>query len=116
MKVLALIYADETAWDAADEGEREKVYEQYRAFGEAAGSKILGGAELAPTRTATTVRIRDGQTLVTDGAFAETKEQLGGFYLLDCANLDEAVQLAARIPGAARGAVEVRASHEEEQP
>jgi hypothetical protein len=114
VKVLALIYADETAWDGADEGEREKVYEQYRAFGEAAGDKILGGAELASTRAATTVRVRDGQTVVTDGPFAETKEQLGGFYLLDCASLDEAVELAARIPGAARGAVEVRAAHEEE--
>src|SRR5436190_12916660 len=116
MKVVALIYDDEKAWGGTDEGERQKVYEQYRAFGEAAGEKVLGGAELAPTRTATTVRVRHGQTLVTDGPFAETKEQLGGFYLLDCANLDEAVQLATRIPGAARGAVEVRAAHEEEQP
>jgi hypothetical protein len=114
VKVLALIYADEAAWAAAGEDERKAVYDRYRAFDESAGDKVLGGAELAPTRTATTVRVRDGQTLVTDGPFAETKEQLGGFYLLDCESLDEAVELAAKIPGASRGAIEVRAAHEEE--
>jgi hypothetical protein len=114
MKVIALIYGDETRWDSAGEDERSAVYARYRAFGEAAGSKVVDGAELASTRTATTVRVRDGQTLVTDGPFAETKEQLGGFYLLDCDSFDEAVELAAQIPGAATGAVEVRAAHEEE--
>ena len=72
MKVLALIYGDEGRWDSAGDGDREAVYARYRAFGEAAGDRVLGGAELAPTRTATTVRVRDGQTVVTDGPFAET--------------------------------------------
>jgi len=114
MKVLALIYGDEGRWDSFDEDERNAVYAKYRAFGESAGDKVVGGAELASTRTATTVRVRDGETLVTDGPFAETKEQLGGFYVLECKNLDEAVELAAQIPGASTGAIEVRAAHEEE--
>jgi len=114
MKALALIYADESAWATAGEDERNAVYERYRAFGKSSEDKIVAGAELAPTRTATTVRVRNGEAIVTDGPFAETKEQLGGFYLFDCASLDEAVELAAQIPGAARGAIEVRAAHEEE--
>jgi hypothetical protein len=113
MKVLALIYADQGAWESLSEDERNEVYERYRAFGDNAADKIVDGAELAPTRAATTVRIRDGQTTVTDGPFAETKEQLGGFYLLECAGLDEAVELAAQIPGASRGAVELRTAYEE---
>ena len=114
MKVLALIYGDEERWGSFDEKEREAVYAKYRSFGEAAGETVIGGAELAPTRTATTVRVRDGQTLVTDGPFAETKEQLGGFYVFECASLDEAEQLAAQIPGAATGTIELRVAHEEE--
>lgn len=114
MKVLALIYGDENRWDSLGENERNEVYARYRAFGEAAGSKVLDGAELSPTRTATTVRVRDGQVLVTDGPFTETKESLGGFYLLDVENLDEATALAAQIPGAATGTIEVRAAHEED--
>ena len=114
MKVIALIYGDEGRWDSSTDAERETMYAKYRAFGEAAGNKVLDGAELAPTRSATTVRVRDGQTLVTDGPFAETKEQLGGFYLLDCENLDEATALAAQIPGAATGTIEVRAAYEDE--
>src|SRR5207249_1118044 len=113
MKVLALIYADQGRWESLSEDERNEVYERYRAFGDNVGDKIVDGAELAPTRAATTVRIREGQTAVTDGPFAETKEQLGGFYLLECASLDEAVELAAQIPGASRGAVELRAASEE---
>jgi hypothetical protein len=113
VKVLALIYGDEGRWDSLGEDERNEVYGRYRAFGEAAGSKVLDGAELAPTRTATTVRVRNGDVVVTDGPFTETKEALGGFYLLDVENLDEAAALAAQIPGAATGAIEVRAAHEE---
>ena len=109
MKVLALIYADEAQWDSLSEEERNAVYAQYRAFGEAADATVLDGAELAPTRSATTVRIVDGKTVVTDGPFAETKEALGGFYLLEVDNLDEAANLAAHIPGASTGAVELRA-------
>ncbi len=112
MKVLALIYGDESRWDSFDEQQREAVYAKYRAFGEAAASRIVDGAELASTRTATTVRVRDGQTVVTDGPFAETKEALGGFYLLDCSSLDEAADVAARIPGAETGAIELRPARE----
>jgi hypothetical protein len=114
MKVVALIYGDEGRWDSFGQEEQEAVYAKYRAFGEAAGSKVLDGAELAPTRSATTVRVRNGETVVTDGPFAETKEQLGGFYLLDCENLDEATALVVQIPGAATGTIEVRAAYEEE--
>jgi hypothetical protein len=114
MKVMALIYGDESRWEAATEADREAMYERYRAFGQSADGKVLDGAELAPTRSATTVRIRDGETIVTDGPYAETKEQLGGFYLLEVDSLDEAAELAAQIPGAMTGAIEVRAAHEEE--
>ena len=114
MKVLALIYGDEGRWDSFTEDEREAVYAKYRAFGEATGNKVIRGAELAPTRTATTVRVRNGETIVTDGPFAETKEQLGGFYVFDCESLDEAEALAAQIPGAATGTIELRAAREAE--
>jgi hypothetical protein len=114
MKVLALIYGDEKRWASSDEKEREAVYAKYLAFGETAGNKVIGGAELTPTRTATTVRVRDGQTIVTDGPFAETKEQLGGFYVFDCESLIEAEELAAQIPGATTGTIELRVAHEEE--
>jgi hypothetical protein len=114
MKVLALIYGDEERWASFDEGEREAVYAKYLAFGEAAGEKVVGGAELSPTRTATTVRVREGKTIVSDGPFAETKEQLGGFYVFECQSLDEAEELAAQIPGAATGAIELHPAHEEE--
>jgi len=113
VKVLALIYGDETRWDSSDEEQREAVYAKYRAFGQEAADQIVDGAELASTRTATTVRVRDGQTVVTDGPFAETKEALGGFYLLDCATLEEAAEVAARIPGAETGAIELRPAREE---
>lgn len=112
MKVLALIYGDESRWDSAADEDREAVYAKYRAFGETAGDKVVGGAELASTRTATTVRVREGQTVVTDGPFAETKEALGGYYLFECSDLDEAAELAAQIPGAATGAIELRPAAE----
>jgi hypothetical protein len=114
MKVLALIYGDESRWDGLGEQEREEVYDRYRAFAAVAAAKIVDGAELAPTNAATTVRIRDGESVVTDGPFAETKEALGGFFLLKCSDLDEAAELAAQIPGAATGSIELRAAHEEE--
>ena len=113
MKVLALIWSDERAWQALSRDEQEAWYERYRAFGAHAGDKVVGGAELGPTRTATTVRVRGGDTLVTDGPFVETREQLGGYYVLDVESLDEAAELAAKIPGASHGAVELRAAHEE---
>ena len=110
MKVLALIYGAEGRWDSFTDEQRNEVYERYRAFGQQAGDKIVDGAELASTRSATTVRVRDDGTAVTDGPFAETKETLGGFYLFECSDLDEAAKLAAQIPGAATGAVELRAA------
>jgi hypothetical protein len=110
MKFLCLIYANEAEWDAASEAERQEVYEGYRALQAeyGPGGKLVDGSELQPTSTATTVAVRDGQTIVTDGPFAETKEQLGGFILIDVPSLDEALELAAKIPSARSGRVEVR--------
>jgi hypothetical protein len=117
MRFLALIYSDESAWEGLDDDSREAMYERYRAFSEEAGAagKLAGGAEVQPSRAATTVRVRGGETMVSDGPFTETKEALGGFFVLNCESLDEAVALAARIPGAEHGAVEVRPAHEEDE-
>jgi len=112
MRVLALIYADEGPWETAGPEEQEAVYRAYREFGERAGDKVLGGAELVPTRAATTVRVRDHETVVTDGPAEQRSEPLAGFYLLDCSGL-EAAELAAQIPGASTGAVELRAERVE---
>ena len=106
MKYMALIYGNEEAWDALSEEEQQRVSERYMAL--AREPATVGGDELQDPDTATTIRVRDGETLTTDGPFAETKEQLGGYYLIDCASLDEALEFAARIPAAERGAVEVR--------
>ena len=114
MKVLALIYGDEARWESASEEDRNAMLARYLAFGESANGKIANGAQLAPTRTATTVRVQNGETIVTDGPFAETKEQIGGFYLFEVESLDEAEQLAAQIPGAAHGAIELRPAHLED--
>ena len=116
MKYLALIYTEERAWEALPDEARSEMYARYRAFGEAARAKgqFVDGAELAPTSTATTVRVRDGETLVTDGPFVETKEALGGYYLVECESIEEAVDLAAQIPGAEYGAVEVRPCYVDE--
>jgi hypothetical protein len=114
MKYLALIFGDEGAWEALSDEERKQVHERYRAFSAENNGKIAGGAETAPTRTATTVRIRGGETLVTDGPFEPLDEPLGGFFVFDCESMDEAVELATRIPGAATGAVEVWPAYVEE--
>ena len=114
MKVVALIYGDEAGWESLTEQEGKAADAKHEDFQQTAGSKVIGGAELAPTRSATTVRVRDGQTIVSDGPFAETKEQLGGFYLLECDSIDEAAELAAGIPEAATGTIEVRAQYREE--
>jgi hypothetical protein len=108
VKVLALVYSDEDLWDSYTEEQRNKVYARHGTFQEQAGERILNGAELAPTRTATTVRMRNGNAEVTDGPFAETKEALGGFYLLECTDLDEAAELGAQIAAASTGLVELR--------
>jgi hypothetical protein len=114
MKYLALIFGNEDAWEALVEEERTQLKDRYRAFSAENGGKIVAGAETAPTRTATTVRIRGGETLVTDGPFEALDEPLGGFYVFGCESMDEAVELATRIPGAATGAVEVRPAYVEE--
>jgi hypothetical protein len=105
---VALIYGEDADW--SDDAHSDETAE-YMAFGEAAASVITGGHALQPTSTATTVRVHGGSggdVVTSDGPFAETKEVLGGFYLLDCADLDEALRWAAQIPGAWRGSVEVR--------
>ena len=110
MKYMLLIYHDEQAWDGLTEQERQNIYAEYGQFTQEiiASGHHLGGFELHPISTATSVRVRDGQHLATDGPFAETKEQLGGYYLIEAGNLDEAIGIAARIPSARVGAIEVR--------
>jgi len=107
---MALIYADESAWDGLSDDERTSEYARYRSLADdaRAAGVMQGGDELGPTRDATTVRVRDGQTLVVDGPYAEVKEALGGYFLFECPSVDEAVDWAARIPAAEHGAVEVR--------
>ncbi|MGH8993980.1 MAG: YciI family protein [Acidimicrobiia bacterium] len=82
----------------------------YNAFGEEMGRRgvLLGGERLRPTTDATTVQVRDGETITSDGPFAETKEQMGGYFMVDCKDLDEAIEVASKIPSAKRGTIEVR--------
>jgi hypothetical protein len=110
MKYMLLIYHDEQAWDSHTESERQDIYRQYRELIEElqAEGKYLVGDELQPTTTANSVRVREGKQLVTDGPFAETREQLGGFFLVEVSNLQEANGIAARIPSALDGTIEVR--------
>jgi hypothetical protein len=110
VKYLALIYGDASRWDAFSEEEKEAVYDTYRAFADEAqdAGVLIAGAELGSTRDATTVRVRETETLVTDGPYSEVKEALGGYFVLECATDGEALDWAARIPGAEHGAVEVR--------
>jgi hypothetical protein len=110
MQYLLLIYAQENQWETTTEPERQKMYQQYGALiGELKNNgKFLGGHELQPTASATTVRVRNGKKAVTDGPFAETKEQLGGYFLVEANDLDEAMAMAARIPSANSGSIEVR--------
>jgi hypothetical protein len=105
-----LIYSDETGLDQVSEAEWAETMEAYNAFTAEVREKglMVGGEALHPTRTATTVRVRDGKIMTTDGPFAETKEALGGFYMLNCKDLDEALEYAAKIPGAKVGSIEVR--------
>ena len=110
MQYLCLIYNDETTWNALPEDERTAVYNEYMTFTESIreSGNLVSADQLQPTATATTVRIRDGKTLVTDGPFAETKEQLGGYYLIEAKDVDEALKIAERIPSARYGSIEVR--------
>jgi hypothetical protein len=113
MEYLALIYGDESVWERMSDTERSAAYEQYGAFSDAArdAGVLVGGEELAATSSATTVRVRDHERLVSDGPYAEVKEALGGYFVLECRSLEEAVDWAARIPAAEYGAVEVRPVH-----
>jgi hypothetical protein len=114
MRYVLLIYANESDWDVASEADRDQVM---RGHGRLETDLRERGQfqtcdALMPVRSAATVRVRSGRTLVTDGPFAETKEQLGGFYVVEAKDLDEAIAIAARIPTTASGAVEVRPVHE----
>jgi hypothetical protein len=110
MQYLLLIYADEAKMKSATQADMEAMFTEYRTFtGEIKSSGHLrAGDALQPTSTATTVRVREGKVLKTDGPYAETKEQLGGYYLVEAKDLDEAIKLAARIPGSRSGSIEVR--------
>lgn len=110
MKYMLLIYHEEQSWDSVSEAERQQIYGEYRKLREQLESRgqFVSGSELQPVTTATTVRVRDGKELVTDGPFAETHEQLGGYFLIEAENLDEATSIAAKIPSARTGTVEIR--------
>lgn len=110
MQYALLIYGDEDVPERRTDDERNAWYAEYSAYtaGLRKDGKLLGGEELQPVATATAVRVRNGDTLVSDGPFAETKEVLGGFYLIDADSLDDAIDAAARIPSARIGTIEVR--------
>jgi hypothetical protein len=110
MKYLLTIYADESRWANATPEDVQQIMAAYGAFGEAAQAAgvLIGGEGLQPSSSATTVRVRDNETIASDGPFAETREQLGGYYLVDCRDLDAAIGWAARIPDANGGTIEVR--------
>ena len=105
MQYLLLIYDDEKRWA---KGYDEAEMKEYGVFGEEFKKQIVSGKALQPTRTATTVRVREGKRLATDGPFAETKEHLSGFYLVEAKDKDDALRIAARIPAAKHGSIEVR--------
>jgi hypothetical protein len=110
MQYLCLIYAAESATGAMTQEEQMTLMKDYGAYTQAiiASGNYVGGNPLQPIATATSVKIRDGKTITTDGPFAETREQLGGYYLIEAANLDEALAIGARIPTAKFGTIEVR--------
>jgi hypothetical protein len=110
MQYLLMIYENEKVWGDMGEAARNKMFGEYRDFTSAiqASNHFKAGDALQPVATATTVRVRDGKTQVTDGPFAETREQLGGYYLIEAKDLDEATKIAARIPSARHGSIEVR--------
>jgi hypothetical protein len=110
MKYMLLIHDNEADWARMSESEVAPIMAEYRKLSEElrASGHFLAGAQLAPTSTATSVRLRNGKRVVTDGPFAETREQLGGYFLVEAKDLDEAIGIAARIPSARFGTVEVR--------
>jgi hypothetical protein len=110
MQYMLLIYNDPNAWESLSEDEQGAIFQAYGTFTaelQASGKMVTGDA-LQSISTATSVRVRDGETLTTDGPFAETKEVLGGYYLVDVDTLDEALEWGAKIPGATYGTIEVR--------
>jgi hypothetical protein len=110
MQYLLMIYQNEAEYAKMDAATGQKMMEEYGVFtqGIIQSGNFKGGDRLQPTTTATTVRVRDGKTLTTDGPFAETREQLGGYYLIEAKDLDTALAIAAKIPGARLGSIEVR--------
>jgi hypothetical protein len=110
MQYLMLIYANESEFAQMSEPAAKAMTADYAAFTQSiiANGNFKAGDRLEPVSTATTVRVRDGKTLTTDGPFAETREQLGGYYLIEAKDLDEAIAIGARIPGAKHGSIEVR--------
>jgi hypothetical protein len=118
VEFLALVYGDPETWERLSEDERSTAYEGYVAVSRdaTAAGALVDASELESTTAATSVRVRNGDTLVTDGPYAEVKESLGGYYLFSCDSMAEAVRWAARIPSAAHGgAIEVRAVHVDEE-
>jgi len=110
MKYMLLIYDDEKAFHGMADEEKQKIYAEYGQLQQSmqAAGQFVSGSELQPVSTATLIRVRGGKPLVTDGPFAETREQLGGYFIVDAPDLDAAIALAARIPSARSGTVEVR--------
>ena len=110
MRYMLLIYGDERVWSSLSEDDMRRIYADHIAYGAelTKAGVLVGGAELKPVATATSIRFSGGRTRTVDGPFAETKEQLGGYYVVDCKNLDEAIQWAAKIPHASISSVEVR--------
>lgn len=110
MKYMLLIYANEQEWGKLRDAERQQIIGEYTQLTQQLQSSghWLAGAPLQPTPTGKSVRVREGKPVVTDGPFAETREQLGGYYLVEAKDLDEAISIARRIPGARYGTVEVR--------
>ena len=118
MKYLCLIYADEAIWASLPKSEEEKTMAEYRAYGESikTSGHWLSGFRLHNVDSATTIRVRNGKMSTTDGPFAETKEQLGGFYLIEAKDLNDAINVASRIPGTRHGSIEVRPVWEPPRP
>jgi hypothetical protein len=108
MQYLLLIYGEEKQYAGMDAAGHAKMHKAYMDFGKEFAGQIKGGNALQPTGTARTVRVSSGKVSVTDGPFTETKEQLGGYYLIDAKDADEAAAVASKIPGASQGSVEVR--------
>ena len=110
MKYLCLLYENEKQWETMAEADANAMMAEYFAFTNQhrKSGHVLAGEPLQPTATATTVRVRNGKLSTTDGPFAETREQLGGYYLVEAKDLNEAIQVAAKIPAARTGSVEVR--------